>query len=630
MIEDDLTPVRLHRGMRAPSKRGPRSRSVAEAVNDPARLAALRDTGLLDTEAEEVFDRLTAVAREVLGADVSLVSLVDSDRQFFKSEQGLRDPWARARETPLSHSFCQRVVANGAELTIEDACADPALADHLAVRDLGAVAYAGVPLTLSDGHTVGTFCAVSNRPRLWLERDLRILRTLGEAAVTEIELRRMKRAQDLLDPLTRLPNATLFRHHLGLALEHTPGKRCAVVVLSLGIDDFTSVNESFGHRVGDSLLRELAGRLRSAISREDVLCRFSGDQFLLMCREVRDEAAAGRLAQRIAHAVTAEPYDVDGSPHHVSVSVGVAIAGRFGSTVDDLIAGADSSMREAKRSACTVRLRDRGHRQRAARRLDMRNALADALRRDELDIAHQPIVDLRTGAITGTEVLARWTHERFGSVSPAEFIPLAERSGDIVVLGEQVLRRACRQVVEWQRRLGRQVEVSVNLAPQQVQQANLVEVVTGILEETKLPPSSLTLEVTEGVLLEDRPLHRQTLEGLSDAGIRLALDDFGVGYSALGYLRHFPMDKLKIDRSFIGAIEKETRSRQLVNAMISMAQALDLTVTAEGVESQDQAALLRDARCERAQGFFLARPATPEETFALISGWPAGSSTSAA
>ncbi len=306
------------------------SRPVAEAVGDPARLAALRDTGLLDSDAEEVFDRLTALAREALGADLSLVSLVDSDRQFFKSEQGLPEPWAGARETPLSHSFCQRVVAAEAPLVVEDAREEPSLADNLAIRDLGVVAYAGVPLTLSDGHTLGSFCAVCSQPRAWTDAELRILTALGNAAVNEIELRRLRRAQDLVDPLTGLPNATLFRHHLGLALEQSRGKRCGVVVFSLGVDDFTSINESFGHMVGDSLLRGLAGRLRSAVSHEDVLCRFSGDQFLVMCREVRDEAAAGRIARRLASAVTKDPYEIDATSHRVSVSVGVAIAGRFG------------------------------------------------------------------------------------------------------------------------------------------------------------------------------------------------------------------------------------------------------------------------------------------------------------
>jgi diguanylate cyclase (GGDEF)-like protein len=617
---EELRPVRFEPS-RGRSKRRRDPRPVAEAVNDPARLAALRDTGLLDTDAEAVFDRLTAVAREALGTDVSLLSLVDADRQFFKSAQGLAQPWAEARETPLSHSFCQRVVATGDALVVEDSRTDPDLADNLAVRDLSIIAYAGVPLTLSDGHTVGSFCAISGRPRAWTAGDLRILTALGEAAVNEIELRRMRREQDLLDPLTGLPNATLFRHHLGLAIEQTRGKRCGVVVLSVGVDDFTSVNESFGHLVGDSLLRSLAQRLRGAVSHEDVLCRFSGDQFLLMCRDIRDEGAAGGLARRLVSTVTEQPFEIDSTRHRVSVSVGIAASGRFGATVDDLIAGADSSMRGAKRSATTVALPESGHRQKAARRLELRNALADALRHEQIDIARQPIVDLDTGAVTGTEVLARWTDRQFGKVSPAEFIALAERSGEIVVLGEQILRRACQQVADWQQSLGRPVEVSVNLAPQQVQQANLVEVVTDILRETGLPASSLTLEVTEGVLLDDRPLHRHTLQGLSDAGVRLALDDFGVGYSALGYLRHFPMDKLKIDRSFIAAMAREPRSRQLVTAIISMARALELTVTAEGIESGEQVALLRELRCQRGQGFFLARPATADETFALISRW---------
>lgn len=240
------------------------------------------------------------------------------------------------------------------------------------------------------------------------------------------------------------------------------------------------------------------------------------------------------------------------------------------------------------------------------------------MERDELTLHYQPIFDLRTGAIVGTEALARWTHPHLGAISPAEFIPVAERTGQIVVLGEWALNQACRQLAEWQRTAGASLTMAVNLAPQQIQQANIADVVAGVLDDSGLAPAQLTLEITEGVLLEDTPLHRRAITALSELGVSVALDDFGTGFSSLSYLHSFMIDIIKIDRSFVASMQIDPRSRQLVRAIIDMVRALGLRVTAEGIETQDQLATLEASGCHYAQGYFLGRPQPADEITDLL------------
>lgn len=582
---------------------------LSDPVHDGGRLAALRDAGLLDTASEAVFDRFTRLARELLGVDVSLMSLVESDRQFFKSQQGLPEPWAQARQTPLSHSFCQQVVRTGRPLVVSDARHDARVAGNLAIRDLGVIGYAGVPLTLADGNTLGAFCVVTAEPHVWTDREMRVLGLLGEAVVDEIELRGRLVQRDFHDALTGLPNQGLFSVLLDRELAREGRTGLDLAVLAIQIDNIDLITEAFGPRASDALLCAVATRLASVMRATDLACRLSGARFLVLGHQIADERTAMLLAERMRSAVQGTPYTVEEESVQVTTSIGVVLPDPGARSAEDLIAEASLAMLNAESPGERAGSRpDRGMRRRAASSLRLHSAFAGALQRGELSLRYQPIVELRTGAIVGTEALARWTHPQLGAISPAEFIPVAERTGQIVALGEWALDQACRQLAEWQHTAAPSLTMAVNVAPQQIQQANIADVVAGILDRSGLAPAALTLEITEGVLLQDTPLHRRTLAALSDLGVSIALDDFGTGFSSLSYLHSFALDILKIDRSFIARMESDPRSRQLVQAIIDMARGLDLSVTAEGIETQDQFATLVASGCHRAQGYHLGRP----------------------
>jgi diguanylate cyclase len=579
------------------------------AVADPARLAALRDTGLLDSGDEESFDRFTRLARELLGVEVSQVSLVDHDRQYFKSHSGPRSEFADARQSPLSHSFCQYTVSSGRPFVVEDARRDPRVCANLAVRDLDVVAYAGIPLTLRDGHTLGALCAVSTRPRVWTSKELKILTGLAHAVVAEIELRRALVATSLRDSLTGLANRRFFEALLDHELNRERGESNEVAVLSLGIDDFRLVNESLGHLAGDEVLRETARRLVEELREGDAVCRFSGDQFLVLCRGVADQSTALKLAEQTREVVARDPFLLDGGEYRISASVGIATPQNGIGSAGQLVTDADVAMRHAKEQGrAALRFARTEGRSAADARLRLQSALARALEDGVLEVHYQPIVNMATDEVVAHEALARWTDPVLGPVRPDEFIPAAERSGEIIRLGECVLRHACRQVARWRSDGRPTAYVSVNLAPQQLQQPNIVHVVRRALDDAGLPPHALMLEVTERVLLDDRPLHRRNFVGLHALGVRLALDDFGVGYSALSYLRRFPLDVLKIDRSFVDGVEGDRRAQRLVRAIVEMGTALGLAVIAEGIESPAQVALLRTTGCTLGQGYHFGRP----------------------
>ena len=583
-------------------------------VDDPARLAALRDTGLLDSGAEECFDRFTRLAREILRADVSLVSLVDGDRQYFKSQDGLEGEFAEAGQTPLSHSFCRFAVETGEPFVVDDVDADERVAGSLAPRDLHFGAYAGVPLTLPTGHTLGAFCVLTAEPRAWTEQDLRVMTGLASAVLTEIELRQALVEASLRDPLTGLSN----RRSFGLLLQHAlqakvAGAHAELAVLSIGLDGFALVNEQLGHVGGDAVLRECADRLLAELRDGDVLCRFAGDQFLVLAHGVSDPGQAAQIAGRARTTIIQAPFRIAGEDHALSASVGIAMPGAAARTAEELVAEADAAMRQAKLlGRATMRLEQHDRRVLTESRLRLHSALDQAVEEGGIGVHYQPIVELDSGRAVAVEALARWTHAELGPISPAECIPIAERTGQIVALGEHVLREACRQLARWREERGDDFAVSVNLAPQQLELASLPDVVAAALADADLPPEALTLEITERAVLADRPVLRRTLARLHALGVRIALDDFGVGYSALGYLRRFPLDTLKLDRAFVEDIEHDPRGLELVRAIIQMAGALELEVVAEGIETASQAAQLCAAGCRYGQGFHFGRPQAPD------------------
>jgi diguanylate cyclase (GGDEF)-like protein len=581
-----------------------------DVVADGARLAALQDLAILDTGPEPEFDRFTRLAAELLGVPVTLISLVDRDRQFFKSQQGLPDPWAQARQTPLSHSFCQHVVAAKRPLVIEDARRSELVADNLAVRDLGALAYAGMPLVLDDGHAVGTLCAIDTTPRRWKDGELRILEDLAAAVKTLLDLRYSVAQHGLHDRLTGLPNRTLtvaYAEQLGAALES--GEMLAIAA---GINDLGAVNEVYGTDHGDLVLKLVAGRIARQLDSNDVLGRLEGDVFTILRPGAADQLEALALAHRIRDAIAAEAVRVRGDQLLISVTVGIATGGAD-TPGGQLVTRAVEAMRVAKSSRDRVMVADADRAESSAARLRMRGALRGALARGEVTVAFQPIVELSTGCTRGFEALARWDHPDLGAVPPAEFIPVAEVSGEIVRIGEHVLRTAAAQLAGWRSQSGQDLHVTVNLSPVQLEVPNLAEVLSGILAQSSLPGPALVLEITEGVLMAPGLVARHNLEQIRRLGIQIALDDFGTGYSALSYLKRFPVDVIKADRSFLDGLGTDRRDLAVLRAILAIGDGMDIRVVAEGVETQRQRELLRLLGCPYGQGFLFSRPLPAEE-----------------
>lgn len=582
-------------------------------VQDGARLATLRGLGLLDTEAEHDFDRYTRLATELLGVPVSLVSLVDAGRQFFKSQCGLTGAVADARQTPLSHSFCQHPVASGQPLIISDAREHPLVADNLAIRDFGVIAYAGMPLVLSDGHAVGAFCAIDGVPREWSERDVRILGDLAAAVVAQLELRRALAEQSLHDRLTGLANRALLCAQADHLLSAAGPDECAsVAAICIGLNDFRLVNEAYGAAAADRVLEEVGERLSTAVRARDLVGRLSGDVFAVVGGDMADEAAAMRFAGRLRDTVSKIAFEIDGQRIGVTASVGLTAA-RRGTSGIDLIACAGTAMRRAKSGLAAVRTTIDDTADVAAAQLRLRAALGGAVGRGEMHIAYQPIVDLQSGQHVGFEALARWINPVLGSVSPTVFIPAAERTGDIVRIGEWVLRDACAQLARW-RRDGAELYMSVNVSPLQLELANFGAIVASVLADHGLPASALVLELTEGVLIEAGAIQVRNLQSIRELGVRISLDDFETGYSALGYLKRFPIDQVKIDRSFVETLEADPRDVAFVKVILGFAESLGLTVVAEGIENPRQRRLLEELGCRLGQGYLFSPPRPAAET----------------
>jgi diguanylate cyclase (GGDEF)-like protein len=582
---------------------------IDQAIFDGARLAALRALGLLDAEAEEEFDRYTRLATELLEVPVSLVSLVDAHRQFFISQSGLSGEIAEARQTPLSHSFCQYATASQEPLVVADAREHPLVKRNLAVRDLDVIAYAGIPLVLGDGHAVGAFCAVDAKPREWSDKDLRILADLAAAVTAHLDLRKALADQSLRDQTTGLPNRALLCAQAEQLLEASgPAAASSVGAICLGLDGFGLVNEAYGASTADRVLEAVGKRLAAETRAGDMLGRLRGDVFAIVSPDMADEKAAIQLAGRLRSAVAAAPFEVAGQQVAVTATAGLATGGTAGGGADLLVRSEDS-MRRGKAGGGAVRSVGSGPAERAVARLQLRAALAGALSRGELHLAYQPIVALQDGAPVAFEALVRWTSPELGEVSPAEFIPLAERSGDIVEIGEWVLRTACAQLALWRREQA-DLSMSVNLAPLQLELPNLQKVVASALAEQGLPASALVLELTEGALIEAGALQTKNIQLLRELGVQVALDDFGTGYSALGYLKRFPIDKLKIDRSFITGLESDRQDAAVVQAILALARGLDLEVVGEGIETAGQRQVLTLLGCPLGQGYLFGRPAS--------------------
>jgi diguanylate cyclase len=418
--------------------------------------------------------------------------------------------------------------------------------------------------------------------------------------------------QLLRDPLTGLASRLVLHDRLRAALERVRRHGGAVAVLFVDLDRFKVLNDSLGHATGDEVLRALADRLRRSTRGSDVAVRFGGDEFVLVCENLEEPGAAVAAAERLG-AMLREPVIVGERSHVMTVSIGVVLTTDPDRSPEDLVRDADAAMYRAKelgKNRCE--LFDAEMHAVVRRRLDVEAGLRGALERGELRLHYQPEVELATGRVHAVEALLRWEHPERGLLPPAEFIAVAEDTGLIVPIGAWVIREACRQAVAWP------VTMRVNLSARQLRDPSLVSVISDALAESGLAAQGLCLELTESVLMHDVGRSAAVLAELRALGVTLALDDFGTGYSSLAYLRHLEVDRLKIDRSFMAELDAQPGEQTIVAAIIGMARGLGLAVTAEGVETTAQLERVRTLGCDGAQGFLLARPATPEVVTQLL------------
>jgi diguanylate cyclase (GGDEF)-like protein len=503
---------------------------------------------------------------------------------------------------------------------------DLSLPDSLGLETFAKV-YAHSPtvpiivLTGNDDQTVA-LSAVKNGAQDYLIKGRLDRELLVRSMQYSIERKRYQvqlEHQANYDALTGLPNRNLLHDRLRQSVY---GQRLprAVAVVFIDLDHFKFVNDSLGHSIGDELLKAMAERLRLMLRDGDTVARLGGDEFVLILNDQSSEEVIYRAMQRIT-AELAQPLDIDGKELIVTCSAGISLYPQDGPDVDTLLKNADAAMYRAKEHGrnnfqfYTAEMNERVN-----ERLALENALRRAIERNELLLHYQRRVDLRTGTIVGAEALVRWMHPEWGLVHPARFIPLAEETGLIVSIGEFVLREACRQARAWVDEGLKPGVVSVNLSARQFRQEGLVRKVSRVLVDTGLDPSHLEMELTESTVMHNVDAAIATLQGLKSLGLSLSVDDFGTGYSSLAYLKNLPLDKLKIDRSFVRDIGAGTDPNEgvLAQAIISLGHNLNLHVVAEGVETDAQVRFLKKHKCDEVQGFFYGEPVEPAQHAALL------------
>lgn len=427
----------------------------------------------------------------------------------------------------------------------------------------------------------------------------------------------MIRYQANYDELTGLANRRQFNEYLSQSLTIAKLNQELLAVLFVDLDYFKVVNDSLGHVMGDLLLQQVVSRLTSCCRDQDIIARWGGDEFTIALAHIQDHHTAAVVAQRILTALQPS-FDLEGHPVCITSSIGIALYPEDGEDTGTLLQNADTALYQAKEQGrnsyqyYTQAIKDAGQ-----DRLALEYALSQALERKEFTVYYQPQIDTRTGAISHMEALARWQHPQLGFISPAQFIPIAEQNGAIMALGRWVLQQACAQAKIWQQ-LGLPITVGVNLSPRQLRDSALLEMVDQTLAQTKLETSFLELEITESATLHNLTQAQSVLMDLHRMGIGLALDDFGTGYSSLSYLKQFPLDTLKIDRSFVMDLLTQDKDVAIAKAILELGRGLDLRVVAEGVETEELQQLLQDFGCQHMQGYLFSRPLPALEATRLL------------
>ncbi|MGB7440876.1 MAG: EAL domain-containing protein, partial [Coleofasciculaceae cyanobacterium] len=455
----------------------------------------------------------------------------------------------------------------------------------------------------------------------WQPEETSLAKAIGihlYMAVMQRRIEDMLKHQASHDRLTGLPNRLLLDDRLSLALAHSHSQGKVLAVIFLDLDGFKTVNDTLGHAAGDLLLRSVAQRLKSCLRPQDLLARWGGDEFTFLLSSVNCAEEAIEFATEILNTLNT-PLQFDGREQHIKASLGIALAPYDGEDAETLLKNADAAMYLAKqRGRNNYQFYTQAIGSKVQERLTIENSLYKALEREEFQLHYQAQIDSETGEIVGMEALIRWQTRDSGLIPPNLFIPLAEEMGLITGIGEWVLKRACSQNRAWQSMGLPPIRVAVNLSARQFQQKNLLKTIAQILKSTKLEPHYLELEITESIAMEDVNLTISILKQLRSLGIQIAIDDFGTGYSCLSSLKHLPLDKLKIDQSFIRELSADSEDAAIVTAILALGHGLNLEVIAEGVETQSQSAILRSLNCDVMQGYFFSRPIPAQDATNLL------------
>lgn len=587
------------------------------------RLKTLCQYQILDTAPEAYFDDLTRLAAYICQTPIAAISLIDARRQWYKSKVGFI-----ATEQARDITFCAHAILQAKLLIVQDTLNDERFANNpFVIGDAHIRFYAGAPLITPDGFALGTLCVLDHVPRELNSEQQEALRILALQVVTQLELRRnlevleqniaeRKKSEEQLrhnayhDGLTNLPNRALFIDRLGCAIKRKKRhKDYLFAVLFIDLDRFKVVNDSLGHMTGDQLLIAIAKRLKSCLRSEDTVARLGGDEFAILLEDIKDVSDAKRIAKRIQEELKL-PFNLDAQEVFTSTSVGIALGTTDYDKPEDLLRDADTAMYRAKAlGKARYEVFDTAMHDHVVTLLQLETSLSRAFSRQEFRIHYQPIVLLETGRISGFEALVRWQHPTRGLLSPAEFISVAEETGAIIPIGYWVLREACLQMRSWQLQFPEKpLSISVNLSSKQFSHPDLIKCISQTLQETSLDARSLKLEITESAIMENSESATAMMKQLRDLEVELHIDDFGTGYSSLSYLHRFPVDVLKIDRSFISRMNISDQKAEIVRTIATLARNLGIEATAEGVETAEQMAQLRLLQCKYGQGYFFSKP----------------------
>ncbi len=589
---------------------------IAEAV------AQLGQQALTVSEPDELLSAALGVAVRVMHAEygTALRRLPDG-RLVVAGELGPDSlPTGTIIELASHGSYALHVIETGTPFVSSDLRRDSRITPPTPLTDRGIISGIAVPLLGGEG-TVGVLAIHARRVRRFTANEVAMLQAMARVVATaweQVALRERLSHQALHDPLTGLPNRALLLDRLAQALSRRPSKRgttARVAVALIDLDEFKAVNDGLGHAAGDFVLKTVGNRLASALRPTDTLARFGGDEFALLCDSVPDEQVAIAIVNRLL-AASCAPLAVEGAVVTVMASAGVALTAREhapATTAESLLREADTALYRAKHhGGAQAELFDEGMQIQAQARLTLEAELGRAIDQDELVIHYQPIRSAVDHHVMAVEALVRWQHPTRGMLAPDVFLPLAEQTGLIVPLGQWVLRTACQQAATWQQERqggpGGPLRIAINVSPRQLEDHELPPQVAEIIKVSQLIPGTLSIELTETALFNESDAGHVALTRLVAAGATLILDDFGTGYSSLTHLARFPIEALKIDRSFTAGLDKDQRDTAIVSAVIALGAELGVNVIAEGVETSEQLATLRRMGCPAVQGFLLDRP----------------------